>query len=264
MFTRMRICLAMSLVMCACYFLYTAPASHGAPSAQLQAVLDTPLKPMKVRDRSLNIVVGEMMSRRLSSTSQSARPFIGIEYVAGGVKIASFDLPAAPLREQLDEMASAYGYTWEAVGNWINFVPAAKSSDPNYVYNLRIPGKIVLSRDPGKLTPISEWLAEHHIVNFRDLHGLRLVIPNKRGYNSSRVPDPLTLENPTFREYCNAHEALYGCDSWTASVSVRPSQIPGGVPTIVVMAGGSDSRDGEEWSRQNMLLRSGGNGGAPK
>jgi len=110
-------------------------------------------------------------------------------------------------------------------------------NDPNYVFNLRLPGKVVVSRDVQKATPVKDWLREHGIETARiPALEVRSVDKSRDLRIPTGGPDPIVLDSPTLREYYNAHEALYGLNTWVATVkTIPPSELkPNGGVSIGV------------------------------
>jgi hypothetical protein len=130
------------------------------------------------------------------------------------------DVPAGTFRQQLDQMTAAYHYVWLTDGDWINLVPAEWAKDKNYVFNLRIPGRVVESRDSKRATSSNDWQKEHNISLGMLLCGLV-----NTGPPPDWVVDPIILTSPTMRESANAHYTVYGKGVWYATVSQTRSEL---------------------------------------
>jgi len=175
------------------------------PSTFLQAALDTNLPASGQENMTLPFRVSRAFSR-MREQGIKPLPYICVEYESDkALPNISEELPEGTLREQLDRLCKAANYEWQASGDWVNLVPKGKLNDPNYIMNQRLSGTFTLTRAPGMYTSVKEWFAAHKILSARDMHAFHLTNA-KRKYG----PDPITLVNPTLREHCNAHEAMYG------------------------------------------------------
>lgn len=212
------------------------------PSPQLQALLNKQSAAVQQHSLDAFSALREVMRRALDPGVSMKT---GFEYEADASYPAiKEDLPAGTLRQQLERIAKISGHTLQANGDWVNFIPKAKANDPNYVMNRRIAGKVVLSREPGKSTSVSEWMTSQRIISVRHVKELKLIPPPSFKLPSiatPKMPEQIALENPTLREYFNAHSALYGEDMWTAKIN-EDLTIPGeATPRIYILGSGGYS-----------------------
>jgi len=216
--------------------LYANSTVSASPSAVLEVALATRLSALPAPES----VSSWHRMKQVLQQAREACPKLPIKagFERGGPNEPSqwlaIEIPAGTLSEQLDKLSAAAGYIWQANGDWINFVPKAKATDPDYIMNLRIPGKVVLSREPDKSTSVKEWFAAHRIVSTRIVKYLQLKSRSGQPQMVSEAPlgpDPIVLDNPTLREYRNANSTLYGEDLYAVHISIVPSR-DGGAPHI--------------------------------
>ena len=216
--------------------LYASSTVSASPSAALEAALATqlPILPAKESVSSWDRMKQVLQQAREACPKSPIKA--GFEYEGPNKPLQwlAIEIPAGTLSEQLDKISEAAGYIWQANGDWINFVPKAKATDLDYIMNLRIPGKVVLSREPGKSTSVKEWFAAHRIISVAGIKCLQVKFRSGQSQTASEaplVPDPIVLDNPTLREYRNAHSTLYGEDVYSVQISIVPSP-DGGAPYI--------------------------------
>lgn len=218
----------------------TGSSAKSEPSRRLQAILDAPRDAVAFKDWDLVRASSHMLRHSYGISGVC----IGIES-AGSDHTASLDLPASSLREQLDKLAAAYNDIWQASGDWVNFIPADKKSDPNYVFNMHIPSRIVVSNGASIFSPAKAWMEQHYITSFSTL-GLQIVAPGQQPLRPYKTPDRIILINPTLRDYANAQNTISGYDYWAAAITTRPVLTPGAPPdTILAFSGGVSRRFGE-------------------
>lgn len=223
--------IAISVVACV-IGLFPDRLVEGSPSPATVALLETRLPPVSQSDRSLSAAVGWLLSPlRLKEAGVQCNLNVGIERdeSKSNPRITA-DIPEAPLSEQLTKVLDKTGYVYAANGGHINFIPKSKVDDPNYVFNLKLPGNIIVSKDLKKDTPIKQWLQDHKIEVVRIPTGKFRSTDESRDLRiATGAVDPIVLDSPTLREYCNAHEALYGLNTWIATVQQIPlERRPGG------------------------------------
>lgn len=215
--------------------LYANSTVSASPSAVLEVALATRLSALPAPE---SVASWDRMKQVLQQ-AREACPKLPIKagFERGGPNEPSqwlaIEIPAGALSEQLDKLSAAAGYIWQANGDWINFIPKAKATDPDYIMNLRIPGKVVLSREPGESTSVKEWFAAHRIISVAGIKCLQVKFRSGQSQTASEAPfpDPIVLDNPTLREHWNAHSTLYGEAVYSVQISMVPSP-DGGAPYI--------------------------------
>ena len=216
--------------------LYASSTVSGSPSPALEVALAARLSALPAPE---SVSSWDRMNQVLQQ-AREACPKLPIKagFERGGPNEPSqwltIEIPAGTLSEQLDKLSAATGYIWQANGDWINFIPKAKATDPDYIMNLRIPGKVVLSREPGESTSVKEWFAAHRIISTAVVKRLQVKFRSGQPQPVSEAPlrpNPIVLDNPTLREYRNAHSTLYGEDLYAVHISIVPSP-DGGAPRI--------------------------------
>ena len=227
------------------------PVALAKPSARTLSALETRLPETQLpKDCSLDRAISELLLG-LRSLGFKGEPYVGFERdgSASPARPSIQSVPAGALREQLDAITKDAGYVWQANRDWLNSIPKDKASDPKYAFNLRILGKVVVSRAPLSVTPIKPWLELHRISVARDGHKLEIRpagAPEKSGYSPSRIDDPFAMRNPTLREYFNAHEALYGNNRWSAGVTTTG-------PAISILESSWDTEKfAREWEQNSL------------
>ncbi|HUV05988.1 MAG TPA: hypothetical protein VMX94_12915 [Armatimonadota bacterium] len=216
--------------------LYASSTVSGSPSPALEVALAARLSALPAKESVSSWDRMKQVLQQARGACPKSPIKAGFEYEGPNKPLQwlTIELPAGTLGEQLDKLSAAAGYIWQANGDWINFVPKAKATDPDYVMNLRIPGKVVLSREPDESTSVKEWFAAHRIVSTRIVKYLELKFRSGQPQTVSEAPlrpDPIVLDNPTLREYWNAHSTLYGEDVYAVQISIVPSP-EGGAPHI--------------------------------
>ncbi len=136
----------------------------------------------------------------------STDPSTGASEAPGPViSVSVRDMTVRDILDLLIAKDSRYCYV--VSGDWINLVPKNAATDPNYVYNRHIPGKVVVSTDSTKDTSIKAWAEENRVSSMLLTMGdMRRSLPT--------ATQTVTLVNPTFREYTNARMRLSGKNRW--------------------------------------------------
>jgi hypothetical protein len=205
--------------------LLAAPV-FSAPPSNLLSLLDTQMPLLECKGSTLSNSVHRI--RWLDEGATTIQ--YGIERIAG-VPEPKFvrDVPAGTLRSQLNAITEQTGYVWMTNDKWINLVPKEQATDPGYVMNQKLPGRIVIRRD-GLGTPIKDWFASHNISTARDTHGLKFP-----GAERIYGEDEIVLSDPTLRDYYNARMSTYGDQLWTVTITVFPPREAGGKPLISIL-----------------------------
>jgi hypothetical protein len=140
----------------------------------------------------------ESLSRRINSKSVE-KPCV-----------VSISVEDKTVKEIMDALvAKDKRYTYLFSGDWINLVPREVASDPDYIFNRRIPGQITVSNESDKSNGISSWAKQNKMSSALLIFGdpsLRLVVE----------PQTVTLTNPTLREHENWRLQLAGKNRWSA------------------------------------------------
>lgn len=218
---------------------YMGVPAMAAPSPKLAVALDKKAAAVpQGRKLHLRLKVGQILHEAEVLGGPDMMIRVSIEH-DGNLPEPKPDkeIPAGALRTQLTTIAESVGYTWQADGDWVNLIPKSKVKDRNYVMNQVIPGKVILSRDPAVATPIREWLESHRISVSREYNGLRFT-DKPKVYG----PDPIELNNPTLREYANAHESLYGNDQWAVYIKEIADEKGLKPPRISLVTWGQQTR----------------------
>jgi len=201
----------------------TCSELSAAPSAAMSAAQQTQLPAIEVKTGDVSGGCMVILERLRSKGSQYC-PCVGVETDSGTATASSTSaatIPAGRFQDQVEKLAELSGYVVNTDGDWLNFIPKEKATDPDYVMNVRIPGKVVLSRDAQKYTSIGKWMSDHHIQVFWQLVGLA-PDPSRPTAKASYIQDPTILESPSLREHANMHYALRGHNLWIVSVKTMP------------------------------------------
>lgn len=183
---------------------------RAEPSPPLAAALDVSVPSKSVSSHALLAV-------RSLLEAAGVRFNISFESLADGkYEWKKGVVPAGTLKQQLDNLASAAGYAWEANGDWLNLFPKSAANDPNYVMNKRIPGEIEVSPTP-YATSIKPWAIANRI-SFS-----KVVIGIEKKVNLEKIAgNRIVLKDPTVREYYNAHATVYGVDGYSIYIRQGP------------------------------------------
>lgn len=196
---------------------------EAEPSAELAAALNTSRPAARVPASNPLVSITSLLR------SAGAKFSIGYESVAKTKwDLKSGDVPAGTLKEQIDSLASAAGYEYQANGDWLNFIPKSVANDPNYVMNKRLPGEVEVSPTP-YATSIKAWMVANGISCARVLCGMRAKIDY-----SKIAGNRIVLKDPTVREHMNARNTVYGTDGYSVHIDQMPDPAnPGRMLTVM-------------------------------
>lgn len=202
------------------------------PSSQLQAALSVKVGAMAERHAEpLSFTVTDILLAA-GEGSKISTGSVGMEYEYGRPSpCATCTLPEGNVSSLLDRAADGAGYAWQANGDWINLVPKAKLSDPGYIMNQRIPGRVVLSLGSTKMTVLTDWLKAHNITTATSGS-----VMSREDQDATPSHEDVVLNDPTLRECYNAWESLYGHDRWSVQVKVTPDPNGKSPPRILLLS----------------------------
>ncbi len=211
-------CLTIAAALCA--YVDASPVKT-APSDRLKAALDIGMPGQDAKGEKLDRLIRDVLYYTQQASGASVNVSIEYDSSAKGPLVTA-KIPVGSLRSQLDAISDSASYSWTADGDWVEFIPRSKANDPQYILNKRIPGRVVVTRDPLRATSIKEWLAANNVSTTRDIHRLRFIAdpskPVREDTNWKPVSFSVELQDPTLREYAVATEALYGHDICTMIV----------------------------------------------
>jgi hypothetical protein len=195
--------------------LLSSCAAHSAPSASVQTALAVSRPAIHIEIKELVAAVRDLRQSLASARGLTALPSLGIERTAAKTAPATINVAAGTFSQQLDQLLAAYHYVWFADGDWLNLVPGGVATDPSYIYNLKVPGEVVCSRDSSKATRLSDWIEKQNFTVGQSWHTFGSISPPKE----KSVLDPIVLVNPTWRQVSNAHHTVWGDNFWTAVIT---------------------------------------------
>lgn len=230
---------AVLVVLTASMVFLLCEAVCAAPSTNLSAMLETRLPALPTGKASLHGRVLELL--RLGREARAdLQVCFSIEYMDRSEQHNFNPGLEGTLREQLDRICAQSGYIWQANGDWVNFIPKNRDIDPNYILNQKIAGNVVVSKDSGKHTSIKDWFVARRASSARDVHTLKIEGLRPK---LEKVPESMTLTDPTLREYVNANESLYGNDTWTVQIREFPPKEGEVGPRISLLWWGQNRRE---------------------
>ncbi len=190
------------------------------------AVAADEVQPLADRKVSSFAVGGEQLGIAVSRLASTLGVAIGQEAIAppSGAKATtrpprvSLSARDKTVRQVLDALvAQDKSYSYSISDDFINLFPASTVNDPTYVYNRRIPGKVVVSTDPEQRTSIRDWLHQNKLGFLLFLHG------DIRQKPPVPAEQTVTLVNPTLREHANWAHKLSGYTTWSVSLESLPN-----------------------------------------
>lgn len=183
------------------------------PSAGLSAALSKPCAALSLGKSDPALAIRQTLRKAQVNYR------IGVEQTDTSiVGQREFKLAAGTLKNQLDQIAQDTELTYQCNGDWINLYPRAVAADSDYVMNRRLPGKVIVGGTAP--TEIVRWLNDNHVSFARVFSGMRRTKVDYRKVLGRSI----TLDNPTLREYVNAQEELFDCD--TSSLFIRHMSDP--------------------------------------